>query len=381
MAERHDLSSTFPASASNELSLWRETIAPPAQAGLPAGVDVLSEVLRNVRLTGALFFPMKVSSPWVSEIPPASAFASVLLPGAQHVVSYHLVRRGACWAGVADGPPLQLSEGDILVIPHGDSYFMSSASDLRSSGASDDAVLGFFRAMTMASAPRVVIEGGGGPERIDVVCGFLGCDVRPFNPVLASLPRFIHLRRESTTMGLDRLTRLIEFALAESSEGTSGAKCVLLHLSEILFVEVVRRYLDTLTAGHTGWLAGLRDSLVGHALAQLHDRPTDSWTLDRLAKEVGTSRSALADRFTHLVGLAADALSHPMAAAACRWNAFEWRGQGIGGGAGRRLRIRSGVQPRIQEARRSFAGGLAQTGNLSCGEMKEAALDYIERGL
>jgi AraC-like DNA-binding protein len=75
-----------------------------------------------------------------------------------------------------------------------------------------------------------------------------------------------------------------------------------LNLSEILFVEVVRRYLATLTSGHTGWLAGLRDPVVGCAIARLHDRPSDSWTLERLAREVGTSRSALADRFTHLLG-------------------------------------------------------------------------------
>jgi AraC-like DNA-binding protein len=156
--------------------------------------------------------------------------------------------------------------------------------------------------MTMASAPRVVVEGGGGPERADVVCGFLGCDVRPFNPVLASLPRLVHLRRTSAVKDPDRLTQLMDFALAESRDGTPGAKCVLLHVSEILFVEVVRRYLETLTSGHTGWLAGLRDPLVGQALARLHDRPAESWTLERLAREVGASRSALADRFTHLVG-------------------------------------------------------------------------------
>ena len=263
---------------------------------------MLSDVLRTVRLTGGLFFPMKVSSPWVDEVPAVSAFGALLLPRAQHVVSYHVVRRGACWAGLVDGPPLHMEAGDILVIPHGDSYFMSSAADLRSSNAPADAVLQFFREMTLASAPRVVVEGGGGPERADIVCGFLGCDVRPFNPVLTSLPRLVHLRRKSAVKGPGRLVQLIEFALAESREGTPGAKCVLLHLSEILFVEVVRQYLGTLTSGHTGWLAGLRDPVVGHAIARLHDRPSDSWTLERLAKEVGTSRSALADRFTHLLG-------------------------------------------------------------------------------
>jgi AraC-like DNA-binding protein len=157
--------------------------------------------------------------------------------------------------------------------------------------------------MAMATAPRVVTEGGGGPARTDVVCGFLGCDARPFNPVLASLPRMLHLRRAAEAPDRDRLPQLIEFALSESRQGRSGAKCVLLRLSEVLFVEVVRRHVDSLPAGHTGWLAGLRDPVVGYALALLHERPAEAWTLARLARDAGASRSALADRFTHFVGL------------------------------------------------------------------------------
>jgi AraC-like DNA-binding protein len=228
--------------------------------------------------------------------------ASLLLPRAQHVVSYHVIRTGSCWAGLLDEPPLCLETGDILVVPHGDAYFMSSAPDLYSTAPPTDAVLTFFRQMTTASAPTIVIEGGGGPERVDIVCGFLGCDVRPFNPVLESLPRVVHVRRTSDAAEPDRLAQLIEFALAESRQGDPGAKCVLLHLSEILFVEVVRRCVEAPAAEHTGWLAGLRDPLVGRALACLHDRPSEAWTLERLAKDVGASRSALADRFTHLVG-------------------------------------------------------------------------------
>jgi len=271
-----------------------------APAGASPDVDVLSEVLRSVRLTGALFFPMETSSPWSDAIPDASALAPILLPGTQNVVSYHVVRRGACWAGLIDERPMRLETGDILVVPHGDAYYMSSAPGLRSD-LSGDAVLAFFRQMTTPAAPRLVTEGGGGPDRAEIVCGFLGCDIRPFNPVLASLPRLVHLRR-STSEGQDRLTQLVEFALAESRHGGSGARCVLLRLSEVLFVEVVRRYLETLGAGHTGWLAGLRDPLVGHALALLHGRASEPWTLQRLAKEIGTSRSLLAERFTHLVG-------------------------------------------------------------------------------
>jgi AraC-like DNA-binding protein len=267
-----------------------------------AGADVLSDVLRTVRLTGALFFPMETSSPWVDEVPRVSAFASLLLPRTQHVVSYHVVKRGTCWAGLEDGSPLKLETGDILVVPHGDAYFMSSAPELRTSGVPADTVVAFFRQMMTASAPSVVTEGGGGPERADIVCGFLGCDIRPFNPVLEALPRLVHVRRPPAVSADDRLNPLIEFALEESRQRRSGAQSVLLRLSEILFIAVIRRYLDSLAEDRTGWLAGLRDPVVGRALVVLHARPALPWTLEQLAKEIGVSRSALADRFAHVVG-------------------------------------------------------------------------------
>ena len=140
------------------------------------------------------------------------------------------------------------------------------------------------------------------PPRARVVCGFLGCDIRPFNPVLEALPRMLHLRRRKGARSGDRLSQLIDFALAESRERQSGTRCVLLRLSELLFVEVVRRYLDSIASGQTGWLAGLRDPIAGHALALLHSRPEDPWSLERLAREIGVSRSLLAERFSELMG-------------------------------------------------------------------------------
>jgi len=263
--------------------------------------DVLSDVLRTVRLTGALFFPMDVSSPWVDEVPAATEFASIVLPGAQHVVSYHIVRQGACWAALRGLPAVRLEAGDVLVVPHGDAYMMASAPDLRSD-MPPGAVLEFFRLMATGSAPFSVTEGGGGAERAQVICGFLGCDVRPFNPVIEALPRVLYLRQQNRSSADDRLTQLVEFALAESRDRQSGTRCVLLHLSELLFIEVVRRYLASLTRRHTGWLAGLRDPTVGRALALLHNRPTYEWSLERLAREIGVSRSSLAERFSELIG-------------------------------------------------------------------------------
>jgi AraC-like DNA-binding protein len=263
-------------------------------------VDPLSDVLRTVRLTGGLFFRVEAAWPWVDEVPVASVFGPILLPDAQHVISYHIVTEGPCWTELSvGGPPVRLETGDVILFPHGDAYFMSSAPGMRPAEPVE-AALEFFRQMAASRPPSVVIDGPG-PERTHLICGFLGCDVRPFNPVLATLPRLVHLRPPARPAA-DRLATLVEFALSESGEGRSGGECVLLRLSEVLFIEVVRRYLTALPSEAPGWLAGLRDPVVGQALVLLHGEPAEVWTLDKLAKRVGLSRSALADRFAHFVG-------------------------------------------------------------------------------
>ena len=262
---------------------------------------MLSDVLRTIRLTGALFFPFEASSPWADEIPRSAQLVASILPGAQHVISYHIVSQGRCWLTLEDGTAVQLDPGDIVVVPHGETYVMSSAEGMRATMPLE-AVLSFFHQMTVASAPSIVVEGDGGPDRAVLICGFLGCDIRPFNPVLEALPRLVHLPRSVETSRHDRLAPLIEFVLAESRQQRSGAKSVLLRLSEVLFIEVLRRYLDSRAAGRTGWLSGLRDPVAGRALALLHEQPSRPWTLGRLARDVGVSRSALADRFAEVVG-------------------------------------------------------------------------------
>jgi AraC-like DNA-binding protein len=275
------------------------TLAPESAADEAKGTDPLSDVLRAVRLTGVVFFRVEATSPWVIEVPASSALAPVTLPRAQHVISYHVVTRGSCCGALLGGESVQLVEGDVLVFPHGDPYVMSIAAGMR--GGPDLAeVLAFMGEMAAGRLPFTIAEGGGGPEELDLVCGFLGCDVHPFNPLLAALPRLLHVP-QAFGPG-DPLGRLIDFAIAESQERRAGSECVRLRLSELMFVEVVRRYLAGLSAEQSGWLAGLRDRTVGRALTLLHERPGADWTLEKLAKDVGLSRSALADRFTHFVG-------------------------------------------------------------------------------
>jgi AraC-like DNA-binding protein len=98
------------------------------------------------------------------------------------------------------------------------------------------------------------------------------------------------------------LNQFIQFATAETGNKRAGSQSVLNRLSELMFVEVIRMHMDQLANNNTGWLAGLRDPLVGRALTLLHARPAHSWTVEELASETAASRSALADRFTQIVG-------------------------------------------------------------------------------
>jgi AraC-like DNA-binding protein len=263
-------------------------------------MDTLSDVLRVIKLTGALFFGVDASSPWSVEVPRARSFAKIILPCAQHVISYHVITRGSGWVRVGADPPVQFRDGDILVIPHEDPYAMYGAPGAPRELTEDDS-LEFFRAMAAGRLPATVIEGGGGLPRAHYVCGFLGCDARPFNPLLETLPRLVRLRRDAGEVSR-LLGGLVDLTLGETSGGRAGSQCVRLRLGELMFVEVLRLCIDTLPQDRTGWLAGLRDPAVGRALALLHRDPGGGWTLSGLARETGVSRSVLAARFTTLVG-------------------------------------------------------------------------------
>jgi AraC-like DNA-binding protein len=150
--------------------------------------------------------------------------------------------------------------------------------------------------------PFTLRTGGDGPSDAQLICGFFSCDARPFNPLLDSLPRFIRFGRGPSQASPSLLEQFVRFATAEMGTKRAGSQSVLNRLSELLFVEVIRLHMDQLADNNTGWLAGLRDPLVGRTLTLLHKRPSHDWTLEELASQVGASRSALADRFADLVG-------------------------------------------------------------------------------
>jgi AraC-like DNA-binding protein len=259
-------------------------------------MDVLSDVLRAVRLTGAVFFDIDASSPWVGESPGTAEIAAAVMPGVDHVISFHAIMSGSCWAALGDGSgsPLRVNAGDVVVFPGGAPNVMGSSPGAR--GSPDMAM--YYRPID-THLPFTLISGGGGEERTRFVCGYLGCDARPFNPLLAALPSLMCVRKPVDGSGW--ITDLFRLALAEGSSERAGSETILAKLSELMFVEVIRRHIESLPDESRGWLSGLRDPHVGEALRLVHARPTEQWALERLAQEVGLSRTVFAGRFTDYV--------------------------------------------------------------------------------
>ena len=273
-----------------------QMLARPASRAMNGKRDVLSDVLGAIRLTGATYFGWELSSPWVREAPPAREIASRVMPGSQRVIEYHVVARGSCWGHAIGDQPVRLREGDIILFPQGDPHVLSSARGLR-----EPVDLSLFDRALMP-LPAFYEHGGGGSERTRIVCCFLGCDERPYNPLLTALPRVIHLSAEHAQTATRWLGTLMGIAVNETETSRPGTDNVLARIAELMFVGTIREYLESLPAAETGWLAGVRDPVVGQALAEIHGAATEAWTVERLARVVGVSRSVLAQRFTEMVG-------------------------------------------------------------------------------
>lgn len=272
--------------------------------------DPLSDVLRNVRLRGAVFYYISLGDVWAAEAPAASALAPALMPGAEHVLAYHLIVRGDGWVAMDGMAPVRLHSGDIVMFPHGDSHVLSSAPGLHASP--DDSDWHYTtrhdpKPIALAYHRGVLRPGELQPAddaKTVVICGFIGCDVRPFNPLIAALPRLLHLHADDTGSWIGTI---LNQAVSESRQHRPGSGAVLERVSEMVFVDAVRRHLEALpqadgSATESGWLRALRDPQIGRAISLLHAKCANPWTLEDLGRQVGLSRSALHERFVSLVG-------------------------------------------------------------------------------
>jgi AraC-like DNA-binding protein len=270
--------------------------------------DPLSDVLCSVRLRGAAFWYVSCRDDWAAASPEARALGDVVMPGAEHVLAYHLIAKGSSWATMDGAPPVRLDRGDIVMFPRGDAHLLSSAPGMRVAHDDGDELMNALR-----NEPRPipinfrggVLEVGAGLPAEEAstiaVCGFIGCDLRPFNPLIEALPRLLHLPAGGVG---EWVPSVLHQAASESRLRDPGSAAVLERVSEMLFVDAARRYLQSLPEGASGWLAALRDRHVGKAIGLMHERLADPWTIEDLGRQVGLSRSALHERFMQMVGQA-----------------------------------------------------------------------------
>jgi len=262
-------------------------------------MDALSDVLRVVHLSGGVFLNAEFFAPWCTAARVAPEYCAPALGPASHLIPYHYVVAGQCDIRIVgqENMTFQLGPGDVVLFPRNELHLMGS--DLRLPPVKISEII---RPPEENDGLFTVHHGGEGAVT-RLVCGFLGCGRIEGNPVISTLPSALVLSIR-TAGAAEWIRSTFQYAAEEIARGRPGSETVLVKLSELLFVEAVRQYVDSLPQDRTGWLAGLRDRYVGRALALFHHDITHPWTVEELGREVGLSRSALADRFTRLIGVA-----------------------------------------------------------------------------
>jgi AraC-like DNA-binding protein len=254
-------------------------------------MDALSELLRAVKLSGAMFYVAEGSKPWRTTAPTSRELRRYVAPNASHVIEFHLVTQGEGYVRVGE-ETTPFSAGDLFMIPHGDSHEMGNGTGGKIADPDLPALL---------TGRMQRSRFGGGGEVTHLICGYLACDEALIRPVLAGLPRVVRVHLRNDRAG-EWLENSIVHAVERAQAAVPASDAILARLAEVLFAEALQRYVTQLPPGRTGWLAGAGDQAVGQSLAALHRRPAHPWTLDELAQEAGVSRSVLTERFARYLG-------------------------------------------------------------------------------
>lgn len=257
-------------------------------------MDALSEILQAIKIDSAIFLNAEFSEPWCLASPESRRLAPMLVSGAAHVIIYHLLCEGRAFLELEEGERILLTPGDLVALPHGHGHRMGGGPRVTPVQAE-------------IALPGILAKGlekmhlGGGGESCRFICGYLACDAQLSQTFLGGLPPLIRLNIREDASG-QWLENSLIFSVAQAVGKSAGSDGMLSKLSEVFFAEMLRRYQRELPPGQTGWLAGARDPAVGMALTLMHHRHAHPWTVTELAREVGLSRTVLAQRFQHFLG-------------------------------------------------------------------------------
>jgi AraC-like DNA-binding protein len=257
-------------------------------------MDALRDVLEAVRMTGGVFLDARFTAPWCISANMDADDCRPFLSDPLQLIAYHYVARGRVLVAMDGERTLEVHTGETVLFPRNDPHVLGSTLNMHPVRA------GTLLQPAEGGGLAKIVHGGGG-EPTHLVCGFLGSNQHR-NPLIATLPRMLKIDMAGAGNG-GWIEASLGFALKGLQEGQVASSPVMSKLSELMFVEAVRCYAATLPTEQKGWLAGVRDPVVGRALALLHGKPNHRWTADDLAREVALSRSAFSGRFASLIGM------------------------------------------------------------------------------
>ena len=266
---------------------------PQVLSETPGASDLLSDLLGSMHLSGVVLFRTEFREPWALLTPDACQMARLLPFRTEHIIPFHIVAEGGCGLGLSGQEPVWLQEGDVVLLPYGDAHTLGGQEPCTTVAV----------ATLLPPQPWqdfLVLRHGGEGALTRLVCGFLQCDELLFHPILRHLPALIRVS-SAADPGDGWLASTVRHTAHEASHSRPGARCMLPRLTELMFVEILRKYMQTLAADEVGWFAALNDPVAGAALKCLHAAPLDRWEVDGLARRIGVSRSVLADRFRHFL--------------------------------------------------------------------------------
>jgi AraC family transcriptional regulator, alkane utilization regulator len=256
--------------------------------------DPLSELLGSMHLAGVVLFRAEFREPWALIAPDAGQLAQLLPCRTEHIIPFHIVAAGGCWLKLKNHERVWLEAGDAVLLPFGDGH------DLLGREKAEQAVSPGQLLPPPPWSDILVVSHGGGGERTHIICGFLQCDELLFHPILNQLPTLLHVRPGATD---DWLASTIRHTISEVSQTRPGSRSMLPRLTELMFVEILRKHMQCLSMNEVGWFAAVKDPVVGATLKFLHTSPMRDWSVDELAHQVGVSRTVLAGRFKHFLDL------------------------------------------------------------------------------
>ncbi|MCX7154868.1 MAG: AraC family transcriptional regulator [Rhodocyclales bacterium] len=259
----------------------------------PASTDLLSDLLGSMRLSGMVMFRADFREPWAVITPDSTQLARVLPFRTEHIIPFHVIAAGGCWLEMPGGEPVWLREGDAVLLPYGDGHRLGGRQTATA------VHVGQLLPRLVASELQVVRHGGEG-DAASIICGFLQCDELLFRPFLRHLPALLHVSPGDNPDD-NWLAGTIRHTAREASAPMAGSRSMLPRLTELMFVEILRKHIQQLSADEVGWFAAFNDPVVGAALKFLHGAPLHDWSVAELARRVGASRTVLAERFKYFL--------------------------------------------------------------------------------